>query len=494
MGPAIYGSGESLALFTDFYQLTMAYGYWKSGFPDRGAAFSLFFRKTPRRGALAIVAGLETAVDFVRRLRFDESDLAYLSGLRTESGRPFFDPPFLRYLRTLSFRCDIDAIPEGTPVFPYEPLLIVKGPILQAQLLETALLNVVNFQTLIATEAFRIVDAAEGDPVIEFGMRRAQGLDGAFSGTRAAFIGGCRGTSNVLAGKHFAIPVRGTQSHSWIMAFSEEREAFASYARVMPDSCIYLVDTYDTVRGIENAIATAKREGGGRMIGIRLDSGDLAQLSIVARDLLDQAGFSDAKIMASNEIDETTIRDLKRRGAAIDVWGVGTKLITGGGRGALDGVYKLSAVRNRAGEWVGKMKVSEQITKTTNPGILHPGRVVSRSGSYLFDILHEEGKGPEEGSVWVDSVDPVQRRVCTSDHTVEELLVPVMREGEPVYPFPPLEAIRARTLRMSALLSPSVRRPLNPEPYFVGLRESVYRDKMCRMDRLRSGKAEGGVS
>jgi len=312
---------SSLALLTDLYELTMAYGYWKLGMMERQASFSLSFRRRPFGGNYAIAAGLQTAIEFIEAFRFGESDLTYLEGLKTPNGEYLFEPKFLDYLSKLSLNCDLYAMPEGTPVFPYEPLLFVRGPILEAQILESALLNIINFQTLIATKASRICEAAEGDEVVEFGLRRAQGIDGALSGTRASFVGGCHATSNVIAGKHFGIPVKGTHAHSWIMAFDKEEEAFKAYADVMPNNCIYLVDTYNTIEGVKKAIAVAKTKKE-KMLGVRLDSGDLAQLSIEIRKLLDEAGFTDAKIMASNELDEWVIRDLKMQGAKVNLWGV----------------------------------------------------------------------------------------------------------------------------------------------------------------------------
>ena len=271
---------ESLALLTDLYELTMAYGYWKLGMAEREAAFNVFFRRKPFSGGFAITAGLEIALEFLEHFRYSAADLAYLETLRGSDGTALFEPGFLEYLEKFSFKCDIDAMPEGTPVFPYEPILRVQGPILHAQLLETPLLNILNFQTLIATKSARVCWAARPDPVVEFGVRRAQGIDGGLSASRAAFIGGCESTSNVLAGKVYGIPVKGTHAHSWIMAFDDEEASFEAYAGVMPNNCIFLIDTYETIGGVKKAISVAKkmRQKGIEMIGVRLDSGDLAQL------------------------------------------------------------------------------------------------------------------------------------------------------------------------------------------------------------------------
>lgn len=344
--PRLYG--QSLALLTDLYQLTMSYAYWKMGLDRKEAVFHLFFRRHPFRGGFTVAAGLEWAIQFLNNFKFESSDLDYLATLKGANGEPLFEPAFFDYLAKMRFSCNVDAIPEGTVVFPYEPLVRVQGPLIQCQILESPLLNLINFSTLIATKAARICIAAQGDSVIEFGLRRAQGIDGSLTASRAAYIGGCDSTSSLLAGKLLDIPVKGTHSHSWIMVFDEELEAFQTYAKCMPDNCVFLVDTYDSLEGVKKAIEVGKwlREQGKKMLGIRLDSGDLAYLSIKTRQLLDEAGFKDAFIVASNELDETLISELKRQGAQIAVWGVGTHLVTAKDQPALDGVYKLSALRD----------------------------------------------------------------------------------------------------------------------------------------------------
>ena len=372
----------------------MAYGYWKLGRAEQEAVFHLFFRKPPFRGGYAIAAGLGPAIEFVAEFAFDASDIDYLASLTGNDGQPLFEADFLQYLAKLRLQCDIDAMPEGTVAFGQEPLLRVRGPMLQCQILETALLNIVNFQTLIATKAARICSAAAGDPVVEFGLRRAQGTNGALAASRAAYIGGCSATSNVLAGKLFGIPVRGTHAHSWVMSFDTEADAFEGYARVMPNNAVFLVDTYDTLEGVRRAVEAGKqlRERGHEMAGIRLDSGDLAFLSIEARKMLDDAGFPNAQILATNDLDETIIENLKAQGAKISVWGVGTKLVTAYDEPALGGVYKLGAVRDEGGVWHPKVKLSEQAAKTSIPGILQVRRYETEAG-FVGDMIYDVTAG-----------------------------------------------------------------------------------------------------
>ena len=465
---------ESLALMTDLYELTMAYGYWKKGIADKEAVFHLFFRRKPFNGSFAVAAGLATVLDYLDNFRFQADDLAYLATLKTDDGNLLFEKKFLDYLRSFSFSCDIDAIPEGTPVFPYEPLVRVQGPLLHAQLLESALLNILNFQTLIATKAARICWAARPDPVVEFGLRRAQGGDGALSASRAAFIGGCESTSNVLAGKIFNIPVKGTHAHSWIMAFDDEEESFVAYAEAMPNNCIFLIDTYDTVGGVKKAINVARRmrERGKEMIGVRLDSGDLAHLSIEVRKLLDEAGFPKAKIMASNELDEHIINDLKHQGAKINIWGVGTNLITGKDQPALDGVYKLSAIKDQKGKWQNKVKISEQLVKVTNPGILQVRRYFDARGNVadmIYDIHAPLAVEPQI----IDTLDPMREQKIFASMQYKDLLIPVVRQGKKVYESPSLPQIREKTYRELSQFHPGMRRFLYPQPYLVGLEKSL---------------------
>jgi nicotinate phosphoribosyltransferase len=476
----------SLALLTDLYQLTMAYGYWKTGVATREAVFHLFFRKRPFNGGIAIAAGLEMAVDFIQTFRFDSTDLAYLETLKTVDGSPLFEPAFLDYLSTFRFTCDLDAMPEGTAAFPHQPLLRVQGPILQAQLLESPLLNIVNFQTLIATKASRICWAARPDPVVEFGLRRAQGIDGALSASRAAYIGGCESTSNVLAGKLYGIPVRGTHAHSWVMAFDDEEAAFEAWTEVMPKNCIFLVDTYDTIAGVKKAIHAAQklRKKGVDMLGVRLDSGDLAQLSIEIRKLLDSAGFPHAKIMASNELDETIINDLKHQGCTVNLWGVGTNLVTAKDQPALDGVYKLAAIKDIAGQWQYKLKVSENSAKITTPGILQVRRYFNDQGN-IADMLYDLHSEVAHERQMIDSLDPSRSRVIGSGWHHRDLLVPVLRQGKLVYQLPTLKEIQRHALSELTGFPASMRRFLFPQPYFAGFAKSLYDLKARLIDQVK---------
>jgi nicotinate phosphoribosyltransferase len=477
---------ESLALLTDLYELTMAYGYWKLGIADREAVFHLFFRRRPFGGGFAIAAGLEIAIDFLEGFHYSSTDLAYLEQLKGADGAPLFESAFLDYLQKFSLKCEIDAIPEGTLVFPYEPLLRVQGPILHAQILESPLLNIINFQSLIATKAARICWAARPDPVVEFGIRRAQGIDGALAASRAAFIGGCESTSNVLAGKIYGIPVRGTHAHSWIMAFNEEEDSFEAYAEVMPNNCIFLIDTYDTVSGVKKAIAVAQRmrKKGIEMFGVRLDSGDLAHLSIQIRKLLDAGGFPQAKIMASNELDEHIINDLKHQGAKVNVWGVGTNLVTGKDQPALDGVYKLSALKDEHEDWQYKVKISEQLIKVTNPGIHQIRRYYNQEG-YLADMIYDtRSKLPRECQA-IDPFDPTLSKTFSSEMNYQDLLIPVMRQGKIVYSSPSLAEIQQKTVSELGQLHPAMRRFLNPQPYFVGLEKTLCETKLKLIQEIK---------
>ncbi|HYC89966.1 MAG TPA: nicotinate phosphoribosyltransferase [Thermoanaerobaculia bacterium] len=467
-------SSRSLALLTDLYQLTMAYGYWRAGKGEEEAVFHLFFRETPFEGGYAIAAGLEHAVEYLRGLRFDEQDAEYLRSLRGNDGTPLFSDEFVEALGRVEFACDVDAVPEGTVVFAHEPLLRVRGPILQAQIVETALLNIINFQTLIATKAARVVLAAKGDPVLDFGLRRAQGVDGALAASRAAYIGGCSGTSNVLAGARFGMPVRGTHAHSWVMSFPSELEAFMTYAEVMPNNTLLLVDTYDTLEGVRHAIETGRRlrERGHELAGIRLDSGDLAYLSIEARRMLDEAGFPNARIAASNDLDEHIITSLKEQGARIDLWGVGTKLITAFDQPALGGVYKLTAMRAGGGEWQYKVKLSEQAIKVSNPGILQVRRFFT-NGQAAGDMIFSED-GTQPATTIVDPLDPTRRKRFDESTQSEDLLVPVFRRGVLVCDPPPLDEIRRRRERQLELFHPGIKRLVNPHRYPVGLEQQLF--------------------
>lgn len=489
---SLYGS--SLALLTDLYQLTMAQGYWKLGKMADEAVFHLTFRKAPFGSGYTIAAGLGTMMEYAAGFGFDESDVAYLATLRGNDGGALFDRGFLEYLCSLKLTCDIDAIEEGTAVFPHQPLVRVKGSLLECQLLETALLNIVNFQTLIATKAARIVGAARGDAVVEFGLRRAQGIDGGVSAARAAYIGGCAATSNVLAGKLHGIPVSGTHAHSWVMAFDTELEAFEAYARSLPNNVVFLVDTYDTLQGVRHAVQAGRilRGLGHDLAGIRLDSGDLAYLSIEARKILDEAGFTKTHIVASNDLDEHVISSLKEQGARIAVWGVGTRLATASDCPALGGVYKLAAIK-RAGttEWRHRIKISEQAAKVTTPGILQVRRF-RRDGMMVGDMLFDELLGPPADGSIVDPDDSTRGKKLGDGATFEDLLVPVMRGGKIVREQPALKESRARTKSQLESLHASIRRLLNPHEYPAGMATNLNELKISLIKQARASQTANG--
>ncbi len=465
----------SLALLTDLYELTMAYAYWKSGTADKEAVFHLHFRKPPFGSGFSLACGLAPAIELIEGFRFADDDLAYLAGLRADDGTPLFEKVFLDMLRRMELACDVDAIPEGTAVFPHEPLVRVRGPILQCQILETALLNVINFQTLIATKAARVCLAAQGEPVLEFGLRRAQGIDGGISASRAAYAGGCAATSNVLAGKLFGIPVKGTHAHSWVLSFDSELEAFETWAEAMPNNSIFLVDTYDSLQGVRHAVEVGRRlrERGHEMTGIRLDSGDLAYLSIEARKILDEGGFPKAQIVASSELDEHLAESLKLQGAKITVWGVGTRLATAYDDPALGGVYKLTAVRDAGSPWKYKVKLSEQAVKVTTPGIQQVRRF-STHGQFAADMIFDEELGAPASPTIVDPGDLTRRKEIPAGMPSEDLLVPVFRAGRRVYDPPPLAEVRQRGQEQLQSLHPGIKRFVNPHLYPVGLELGLF--------------------
>ncbi len=459
------------------------------GTTEKEAVFNLYFRKNPFQGGYTVACGLEYVVDFLKNLSFDKDELAYLSSLKGNDGKALFEQGFLDYLADMKFECDIDAVPEGTVVFPNEPLLRVKGPLFQCQLIETPLLTMLNFQTLIATKAARLCQAADQDEVLEFGMRRAQGIDGALAASRAAYIGGCSATSNVLAGKLFGIPVKGTHAHSWIMSFDTEMEAFETYAEAMPNNAIFLVDTYDTIEGVKKAVQVGKklREKGYEMAGIRLDSGDLAYLSIEARKIMDEAGFPKAKIVASNDLNEHIITSLKNeQGAKIDIWGVGTKLATAFDQPALGGVYKLSAIENDNKEWDYKVKLSEQAVKVSNPGILQTRRYYYENGSTLADMIFDENNTPTEEATIIDPLDNTRRKkVNQTVVNYKDLLVPIFRRGNLVYGLPTIEEMRKMREKELETFHPSIKRLSFPHAYPVGLEHKLYEIKNDLIMKLR---------
>jgi nicotinate phosphoribosyltransferase len=477
-------------LLTDLYQLTMAHGYFRTGRLKDEAVFHLYFRSLPFGGGYAVAAGLEPVLSFLESFRFQADEVAYLGTLTTPDGAPLFQPDFLAYLRELRLSVDVEAVPEGTVVFASEPLLRVRGSLLEAQLLETTLLNLINFQTLVATKAARVCHAARGEAVLEFGLRRAQGIDGALAASRAAYIGGVSATSNVLAGMRYGIPVRGTHAHSWVMSFDSELESFEAYAEAMPDNCTFLVDTYDTLDGVKNAIRVgeALKKRGKKLHGIRLDSGDLAWLSIEARKLLDAAGFEDTTIVASNDLDETLIDSLKAQGAKISVWAVGTRMVTAYDQPALGGVYKLAMIKRAGRAYEPRIKLSEQTAKISNPGVQQVRRF-TRDGHFVADVIYDE-LAQVAPSMLIDASDPLRRRKLSSDLAHEDLLVPVLRQGARVAPPVALTAIRARTQAQLAALDPTIRRHVKPHEYPVGLSQELFAQRLALIEEARQRHLE----
>ncbi|EGL83090.1 nicotinate phosphoribosyltransferase [Caldalkalibacillus thermarum TA2.A1] len=461
-------------LLTDLYQINMMYAHYKNGKLNQQTVFDLYYRTNPGQSGYAIMAGLEQVVEYICQLSFTEEDIAYLRSVER------YDENFIDYLKQFRFTGEIYAVPEGTVVFPHEPLLRVKAPIGEAQLIETAVLNIINHQTLIATKASRITEAAGGGLVMEFGLRRAQGPDAGVYGARAAFIGGVQATSNVLAGKKFGIPVKGTHSHAYVQSYPSEYEAFLAFARTFPHNCILLVDTYDTLNsGVPNAIKTFKKmkeELGDKFknYGIRLDSGDLAYLSKAARKMLDEAGFEDAIIVASSDLDEYLIRDLRAQGAQIDAWGVGTNLITSRDCPALGGVYKLVAEEEN-GRLVPKIKVSENPQKITNPGYKKVVRFYDRNSKQaLVDlIMLEEEPIPTESFIAFDPVNTWKRKTV-ENFEARELLAPIFKNGELVCELPDLTEIQRYAQREKERFAPEIRRLINPHVYHVDLSHQLW--------------------
>ncbi|MBN1595329.1 nicotinate phosphoribosyltransferase [candidate division FCPU426 bacterium] len=454
---------EGLGLLTDFYELTMLSGYLKHGLAEQQVAFEYFFRTLPAHNGFVLTAGLEQLLDYLEHLRFTPEDLAYLESLKV------FDQPTLDYLS--AFRPDINvwAIPEGTPVFPHEPIIRLTGPLPHLQLVETFLLNSLNYQSLIATKTARICAAAQGDPVLEFGLRRAQGPDGGLIGSRGAFIGGAVATSNVLAGRLFNLPVKGTHAHSWVMSFSTEKAAFEAFVESFPQGCVLLVDTYDTLKsGVPNAIAVFK-ERPHLAPAIRIDSGDLARLSKAAHRLFAQAGMPNVRIVGTNDLDEDLIADLKRQGAKINTWAVGTHLITSKDHPALDGVYKLVAIE-KDGVWSPRIKLSANPEKATDPGLKRPIRCFDQDHHPLGDILLTEQEPlPADVVAAIDRLFLHQKRKLSGIAQAEELLVPVYQAGRRVSPRPSLPQIRQHAQTSLAAFPEEYLRLRNPEIYWLGL-------------------------
>ena len=467
---------RNMTLLTDLYELTMAQGYWMEDKLDTEACFYSFYRDNPFEGGYGIFCGADQIAELVEGFGFTDDDIEYLRSLPSPAGTPLFDEKFLAWLRDMELAVDIDAVPEGSVVFPREPLVRVTGPLLQCQLLEPAILNGANFQTLVATKAARICMAAQGKPVSEFGLRRSQGPDGAMSASRAAFVGGCSSVANVLAGKKYGIPVGGTHAHSWVMSFPDELTAFRAFAEAMPDNCILLVDTYDVEQGVRNAITVAKEMAarGQRLRSIRIDSGDLAWLSRKARAMLDEAGLQDVGIILSNDLDEYTITSLNDQKASYTGLGVGTHLAAAYGQPALGGVYKLSAVREPGQEWSPRMKLSEQIYKRTIPGVLDVRRYYDEDGKFdgdlIFDVTHDVPDSP----IIVDPLDAQRRKRFDSKQKFETLLHPLVRAGKLMDVDLSASCASSRRERQLSLLDDSIKRFMNPHGYPCGIERGLY--------------------
>ncbi len=478
---------QNLTLLTDLYELTMMQGYFKHKDQNETVIFDAFYRTNPGEGGYAIAAGLEQVIQYIKDLHFSDEDIEYLAGLG------IFEQDFLDYLRGFQFTGDIYAIPEGSVIFPREPLVKVIAPIMQAQLMETAILNIINHQSLIATKAARVCYAARGDGIMEFGLRRAQGPDAGTYGARAAVIGGCIGTSNVLCGRLFDVPVKGTHAHSWIMSFPDEYTAFKTYADMYPSACILLVDTYDTLKsGVPNAIKVFQemKEAGVPLTyyGIRLDSGDLAYLSKKARKMLDQAGFPDAVISASNDLDEFLIDSLKVQGAAITSWGVGTNLITSKDCPSFGGVYKLAAIKDKEGNFIPKIKLSENSEKVTNPGNKTVYRIYEKeSGKVKADLicLVDEKFDENEPMLLFDPLEPWKKtKLPGGSYTMREIMVPVFQGGKCCYESPKVMDIREYCKKELDTLWDETRRLVNPHKVYVDLSKKLYDIKIELLDSM----------
>lgn len=464
---------NNLTMLTDFYEITMANGFFVAGQGDKIVYFDMFFRTIPDDGGLAIMAGVEQVINYMKNLSFTEEDIVYLRE------KKMFDEQFLEYLRHFKFSCDVWAVPEGTPVFPHEPIVTVRGPAMQAQFVETMILVLVNHQSLIATKASRIVRAAQGRPVMEFGSRRAQGCDGAIYGARAAYIGGCSGTACTIVDREFGIPALGTMAHSWVQLFDTEYEAFKSYAQTYPDACVLLVDTYDVLKsGVPNAIRVFNEvlvPNGHRPKGIRIDSGDITYLSKKARIFLDNAGFPDCAITASNSLDEYTIQDMIHQGAQVDSFGVGERMITASSAPVFGGVYKLAAVEEN-GAILPRIKVSENVAKITNPGYKKLWRLYDRdNGKAIADVitLHEE---TIDDSKPYEIFDPeyVWKRKTVENFRAVPLQVQLFRGGECVYESPSVEQIRTYCQQQLDTMWDEVLRFENPHTYYVDLSQKLW--------------------
>ncbi|HOP99886.1 MAG TPA: nicotinate phosphoribosyltransferase [Acetivibrio clariflavus] len=466
----------NFTMLTDFYELTMANGYLQNGFKDKIAYFDMFFRKVPDGGGFAIMAGVEQLIEYLENLKFDDKDIEYLRS------KNIFCEEFLEYLRDFKFSCDVWAVPEGTPIFPNEPVVTVRGPVIQAQFIETMVLLTINHQSLIATKANRIVRAAQGRGVMEFGTRRAQGYEGAIYGARAAYIGGCIGTACTIADRDFEIPALGTMAHSWIQMFPSELDAFRAYAEAYPDNCTLLVDTYNVLKsGVPNAIKVFNEvivPKGFRPKGIRIDSGDITYLSKEARKMLDEAGFPDCKIVASNSLDEYIIRDILIQGAKVDLFGVGERLITSKSEPVFGGVYKLVAIEED-GKIVPKIKISENVAKITNPGFKELWRLFDRkTGKAIADVLTLRDEVIDDSKPY-EIFDPeyTWKRKTVTDFYAKRLQVKIFDKGTCVYKSPKLKEIRDYCSEQIDNLWEEVKRFENPHVYYVDLSTDLWEMK-----------------
>ncbi len=474
---------RNYALLCDFYELTMGNGYFVNGMKDRICYFDVFFRRVPDNGGYAVAAGLEQIIEYIKDLHFDDDDIEFLRG------KGIFDEGFLEYLRTFRFTGDIWAIPEGTPIFPKEPIITVRAKAPEAQLIETFLLLSINHQSLIATKSSRIVRAAKGRAVSEFGSRRAQGADGAILGARAAYIAGASGTACAISDKIYGVPAGGTMAHSWVQMFDTQYEAFDTYCKIYPGSATLLVDTYnvlkegvpDAIKAFDNNFGRDRRDVN---LGIRIDSGDIAYLSRCARRMLDEAGYPHCKIIASNSLDEFTIRDLLNQGACIDAFGVGERLITSESEPVFGGVYKLAAIEDKRGNIIPKIKISENTSKITNPHFKTVYRLFDRkTGKALADLicLHDE-RIDDEKPLEIFDPDYTWKRKTLSDYRAVKLMKPIFRDGELVYDQPTLEQIREYCKEQMDTLWDEVTRFENPHNYYVDLSEKLWQVKKELLD------------
>ncbi|SHK49264.1 nicotinate phosphoribosyltransferase [Clostridium cavendishii DSM 21758] len=485
MGKINLKEKRNMSMLMDFYELTMSNAYLSKGLKDKVVYFDMFFRKVPEQGGFAIMAGLKQLTEYIEGLKFDEADIEYLRSLN------IFNEEFLEYLRNFKFTGSIYSVKEGTPIFPNEPIITVKAPIIEAQLIETMILLTINHQSLIATKANRIARAAKGIPILEFGARRSQGYDGSIYGARAAYIGGAQGTATAIAGEVFGIPVFGTMAHSWIQLFEDEYEAFKAYAESYPDSCTLLVDTYSVLEsGVPNAIKVAKEvlePMGKRLKGVRLDSGDMAYLSRKTRKMLDEAGLNDCNIVASNSLDEYTITSLLNQGAKIDVFGVGERLVTSKAEPVFGGVYKLVAVEDNEGKPIPRIKLSENVEKVSNPGFKKVYRLFNKENdTAIADIITMADEVIDDTNPYTifDPVYTWKKKKLTNYYAVE-LQIPIFEDGVKVYKSPSLKEIKHYCEEEVNKLWEEVRRFENPHTYYVDLSKKLWNTKRELIERLR---------